>query len=197
MSDDITTQCLLFPGIFRKPVVAQFDQREGSSDGGALLLKAANQHYRLVEELTACLRDEREDGKVDHTLQDLVAQRVFSIACGYADANDASLLASDPIYKLLLDRDPLEGRDLASQPTVSRFENAVGVKELYGMGETLARSVIRRHAKRLPGKSAKELRTDTQSPPRSSALVLPPCGSHGTGACPAMPAGIGDALQAL
>jgi len=45
MSEDSTTQCLLFPGIFRKPVVAQFDQREGSSDGGALLLKAADRHY--------------------------------------------------------------------------------------------------------------------------------------------------------
>jgi len=50
MSDDSTTECLLFPEIFLKPVVAQFDQREGSSDGGALLLKAADGHYRLVEE---------------------------------------------------------------------------------------------------------------------------------------------------
>src|SRR5258705_11120660 len=48
MSEDSTTQCLLFPGFFRKPVVAQFDQREGSSDGGALLLKAADRHYGLV-----------------------------------------------------------------------------------------------------------------------------------------------------
>ncbi len=149
MSDDSTTQCLLFPGIFRKPVVAQFDQREGSSDGGALLLKAADGHYRLVEELTACLQDQRQAGKVDHTLRDLVAQRVFSIACGYPDGNDSARLGSDPIHKLLLGRDPMEGLDLASQPTVSRFENAVGVKELYRMGETLARSVIRRHAKRL------------------------------------------------
>jgi hypothetical protein len=149
MSDDSTTECLLFPEIFLKPVIAQFDQREGSSDGGALLLKAANQHYRLVEELTACLRDERQAGKVDHTLQDLVAQRVFSIACGYPDGNDSARLGSDPIHKLLLGRDPIEGLDLASQPTVSGFENAVGVKELYRMGETLAQSVIRRHAKRL------------------------------------------------
>src|ERR1700719_57215 len=149
MSDDSTTECLLFPEIFLKPVVAQFDQREGSSDGGALLLKAANQHYRLVEELTACLRDERQAGKVDHTLQDLVAQRVFSIACGYPDGNDSARLGGDPIHKLLLGRDPKEGLDLASQPTVSRFENAVGVKELYRMGETLARSVIRRHGQRL------------------------------------------------
>jgi len=149
VSDDSTTQCWLFPGIFRKPVVAQCDQREGSSDGGALLLKAADRRYGLLEELSACLRDTRQAGKVDHALPELVAQRVFSIACGYPDANDSARLASDPIHKLLLDRDPVDGLDLASQPTLSRFENGVGVKELYRMGEALARSVLRRHAKRL------------------------------------------------
>ena len=77
MSDDSTTQCLLFPGIFRKPIVAQFDQREGSSDGGALLLKAADRHYGLVAGLSSCLRDDRQAGKVDHSLRELVAQRVF------------------------------------------------------------------------------------------------------------------------
>src|SRR5271167_3599370 len=149
MSDDSTTQCLLFPGFFRKPVVARFDQREGSSDGGALLLKAADRHYGLVTGLASCLRDERQGGKVDHSLRELVAQRVFSIACGYPDANDSARLSEDPIHKLLLDRDPIEGRALASQPTLSRFENGVGVKELYRSGEFLAESVIRRHAKRL------------------------------------------------
>ena len=149
MSDDNTTQCLLFPEIFRKPIVAQFDQREGSSDGGALLLKAADRRYGLLDELSACLRDQRQAAKVDHSLRELLAQRVFSIACGYPDANDSARLSSDPIHKLLLDRDPVEGQDLASQPTLSRFENGVGVKELYRMSEALARSVIRRHAKRL------------------------------------------------
>jgi Transposase DDE domain group 1 len=149
MSDDSTTQCWLFPGIFRKPVVTQFDQREGSSDGGALLLKAAERHYGLVAGLSSCLRDDRQAGKVDHSLRELVAQRVFSIACGYPDANDSARLSEDPIHKLLLDRAPIEGRDLASQPTLSRFENGVGVKELYRAGEFLAESVIRRHAKRL------------------------------------------------
>jgi Transposase DDE domain group 1 len=149
MSEDNTTQCLLFPGIFRKPIVAEFDQREGSSDGGALLLKAADRRYGLLDELSACLRDQRQAAKVDHSLRELLAQRVFSIACGYPDANDSARLSSDPIHKLLLDRDPVEGQDLASQPTLSRFENGVGVKELYRMGKALARSVIRRHAKRL------------------------------------------------
>jgi Transposase DDE domain group 1 len=149
MSEDSTTQCLLFPGIFRKPVVAQFDQREGSSDGGALLLKAADRHYDLVAGLASCLRDERQAGKVDHSLRELVGQRVFSMACGYPDANDSARLSEDPIHKLLLDRDPIEGRDLASQSTLSRFENGVGVKALYRAGEFLAESVIRRHAERL------------------------------------------------
>ena len=149
MSEDSTTQCLLFPEIFCKPVVAQFDQREGSSDGGALLLKAADRRYGLVDGLSSCLRDERQAGKVDHSVRELVGQRVFSIACGYPDANDSARLSEDPIHKLLLDRDPIEGRDLASQPTLSRFENAVGVKELYRAGEFLAESVIRRHARRL------------------------------------------------
>src|SRR5437016_4591989 len=121
MSDDSTTQCLLFPGIFRKPIVAQFDQREGSSDGGALLLKAADRHYDLVAGLSSCLRDERQAGKVDHSLRELVAQRVFSIACGYPDANDSARLSGDPIHKLLLDRYPTERRDLASQPTLPRL----------------------------------------------------------------------------
>src|SRR5205807_2301616 len=149
MSDDSTTQRLLFPGVSHKAVIARFDQREGSSDGGALLLKAADRHYGLVAGLASCLREERQAGKVDHSLRELVGQRVFSIACGYADTNDSARLAGDPIYKLLLDRDPVEGRDLASQPTLSRFENRVGIKELYGWGEFLADSVIRRHAKRL------------------------------------------------
>src|ERR1022692_2214870 len=149
MSGDSTTQCLLFPGIFHKPVVAQFDQREGSSDGGALLLKAADRRYDLVAGRPSCLRDERQAGKVDHSLRELVGQRVFSMACGYPDANDSARLSEDPIHKLLLDREPIEGRDLASQPTLSRFENEVGVKELYRSGEFLAESVIRRHAKRL------------------------------------------------
>src|SRR5260370_18021748 len=90
MSEDSTTQCLLFPGIFRKPVVAQFDQREGSSDGGALLLKAADRHYDLVAGLASCLRDERQAGKVDHSLHAVVAQRVVSIACGYPHATDSA-----------------------------------------------------------------------------------------------------------
>jgi hypothetical protein len=143
----------LFPEIFTKSIVMRFDHRQGSSDGGAILLKAADRRYGLVDGLAGCLRDERQAGKVDHSLRELLAQRVFSIACGYPDANDSARLATDPIHKMLLDRDPVAGRDLASQPTLSRFENAVGPKQLYRLGETLAASVIQRHAERLRGRA--------------------------------------------
>ena len=153
MTEHSTTECLLFPDIFPKPVMVEFDQREGSSDGGAVLLKAADRRYGLTERMVAGLRDERQAGKIDHQLTELLRQRVYGIACGYPDANDADRLASDPIHKLLLGRDPIEGRDLASQPTLSRFENAVDRKELYRMAEALADSVMERHARRLHGRA--------------------------------------------
>jgi hypothetical protein len=134
----------MFPELFGKALVAQFDQPHGSSDGGAVLLKACDERLRLTERIAACFRDERQPGKITHTLHDLIRQRVFAIACGYADCNDAARLADDPIHKLLVDRDALDGAALASQPTLSRFENAVGPKVLYRMGETLADAVIKR-----------------------------------------------------
>jgi hypothetical protein len=149
--DFTTTQCLLFPEIFAKPVVLQFDQRQGSSDGGAVLLKAADRRYGLIGALAGCLRDQRQAGKVDHPLKELLAKRVFSIARGYPDANDSARLGADPVHKMLPDRDPVTGLDLASQPTLSRFENAVGAKDLYRIGEALAERVIERHAQRLRG----------------------------------------------
>jgi hypothetical protein len=144
---------LLFPDIFDRPVVAKFDERQGSSDGGAVLLKAADRRLGLTAALAACLRDERQPGKVRHELQELLTQRIMAIACGYEDTNDAARLASDPIHKLLVGRDPVKGEDLASQPTLSRFENAPDRKELFRMTEALADSVIERQRKRLHGRA--------------------------------------------
>jgi len=153
LTENSTTQCLLFPNIFPKPVVAQFDQRHGSSDGGAILLKAADRQIQLTQALAACLKDERQPGKVDHAVEELLAQRIFGMACGYADANDAARLAADPVHKMLLGRDPVEGQDLASQPTLCRFENAPDRKQLYRIGEALADRVIARHRRRLHGRA--------------------------------------------
>jgi len=153
LSNHPTTQCVIFPELFSKPVVAQFDQRHSSSDGGAVLLKAADNRLRLTERLAECVDDRRDPAKITHEISELVRQRIFAMACGYADCNDAARLADDPIHKLLVGRDPIEGEALASQPTLSRFENNVTRKELYRMGDALARGVIERHRKRLRGKA--------------------------------------------
>jgi len=136
-----------------QPVIAKFDQAHASSDGGALLLKALDDRLGLTARLTASLTDRRQPGQVQHELIELVRQRVFGIACGYADCNDAARLAEDPVHKLLLDRDPLTGLALASQPTLSRFENAVGWQELYLAGVALADLVVTHHQARLKGRA--------------------------------------------
>jgi hypothetical protein len=141
-----------FQGL-RQPVVARFDQPHASSDGGALLLKALDDRLGVTERLARSLRDPRQPGKIDHDLIELVRQRVYGIACGYADCNDAARLAQDPVHKLLLERDPLTGPDLASQATLSRFENAVGRQELYLASVGLADLVIEHHRERLGGRA--------------------------------------------
>ena len=148
---DAVSQTVLFPDLFDKPLVATFDQQHASSDGGAVLLKAAERQYGLIDGFAECLVDDRQPGKVRHTLADLLGQRIFGIACGHPDGNDGDRLADDPIHKLLLGRDPITGDALASQPTISRFENDVGSQELYAMGQELALSVIERHQRRRRG----------------------------------------------
>jgi hypothetical protein len=149
---DSTTQTVLFPDLSGKQVVATFDQEHSSSDGGALLLKAVDDRLELSERLAACIDDPRQPGKVRHELQELLRQRMFAIACGYPDGNDAARLADDPIHKLLVERDPVTGDALASQPTLSRFENTPRRTDLYRMADALADVVIERHRCRLRGK---------------------------------------------
>ena len=84
----------------RKPVVAAFDMPHASSDGGAILLKGIDTQFGLTKRVAACLDDLRQPGKVQHQTLELLRQRVFGLACGYADCNDAARLADDAIHKL-------------------------------------------------------------------------------------------------
>lgn len=152
MRNDTTRHAVVFNDLFGKPVVARFDQPDSSSDGGALLLKACDERLGLTQALAGCLRDGRQQSKVEHSFHDLVRQRVFGMACGYEDCNDAARLSEDPVHKLLVGRDPIKGAALASQSTLSRFENALDRKSLMRMGRALADSVIVRHRKRLRGR---------------------------------------------
>jgi len=91
------------------------DREAAGSDGGAILLKAAERRVGLTEAMADCLPDEREPGKVRHEMAELVQQRVCALACDYPDGNDAARLKKDPIHKMLVGQDPVEGEDLASQ----------------------------------------------------------------------------------
>jgi len=138
-----------------KPIVATFDMPHASSDGGAVLLKSLDTQVQLTKRLAGCLVDGRQPGKVQHQTLELLRQRVFGLACGYADCNDAARLADDAIHKLLVDRDPISGAALASQPTLSRFENAVGWEQLRDMAHVLADTVIETQRRRLKGRATR------------------------------------------
>jgi hypothetical protein len=138
---------------FDKRVVAKFDAEYASADGGAVLLKAVDGELGVTATVAGCLRDRRQCGKVQHDVLELVRQRVFGLVCGYADCNDAARLAHDPLHKLLLDRDPLAGPALASQATLSRFENAVGPLTLARLGHALADLVIEQQRLRRQGRA--------------------------------------------
>ena len=148
MRDSTTTPCVLFPELFDRPLTAMFDVPNASSDGGAVLLKAADRRLGLISRLSATLVDERQPGKVRHQMADLLGQRVYGLALGYEDANDAARLAGDPMHKLLLGRHPIVGDALASQPTLSRFETDVTRGELLRMSEALFETVLDRHRRR-------------------------------------------------
>lgn len=141
MTDDIESP-LHLPPLEDKAILVAFDGGRLSSDGGLILLSDPDDQIGLTRDLAAVLRDPRDPRRVDFTTHDLLKQRVFQIAAGYEDANDANTLRHDPIFKLLLGRLPESGTPLASQPTISRFENRVSRTELYRMARVLVNQFI-------------------------------------------------------
>ena len=122
-ADDILLPFAL-PSICQKKVTAAFDGGRISSDGGVLLLAGADRRLGLIDTLAAIIPDHRDPAQITHTIADILRARVFAIACGYPDADDLDDLRKDPAFKLACGRLPESGDDLASQPTMSRWENA-------------------------------------------------------------------------
>lgn len=137
----------MFDGVFGKPVVAVFDEASQSSDAGLVLLGALDRRLDLTRRLCEPLRDGRAVEKVEHGVHDLFRQRVYSIAAGYADCNDARTLRHDPVLRLLCDRDPIDGDALASQPTLSRFENSFAPRDIVRSSRNFEAESIARFAK--------------------------------------------------
>lgn len=136
---------LIFESLFNKEVVADFAGGRITSDAGGLLLRELDQRYRIAEHAARCLHDPREDHKIKHDLLTLVRQRLFAIALGYEDNNDAATLAKDPACKIMAGRAPESAADLASQPTLSRFENRVNAKDLRRLSDWLLKLYLKTH----------------------------------------------------
>jgi hypothetical protein len=137
-----STPLLAFPAVRNKPVAAEFDGGDLSSDAGVLLLRQAEQATGIVAALAAALPDARQPGKVKHAFKDLIAARVFAIGMGYEDANDLDTLRYDPALKLACERLPVTGDPLPSQPSFSRLENSIGKRDLIRASIALGRAIV-------------------------------------------------------
>lgn len=157
---ECSNQPVLFPEFFSKPVHVSFSREHLSSNGGAVLLAVRDRQLDLCESMVECMIDRRQEAKVDHQLLEQLRQRVMSIALGHADGNDAAKLREDPVLKLACDRDPVKGQSLASQPTLSRFENSINTRQLLDMGYEIAETVIAEQAKRRKGKKLRRIIID-------------------------------------
>src|SRR5579863_1672592 len=117
-----------FPAVQRKKITAGFDGGRISSDGGVMLLAQADRRLGIAERLARMIPDGRDQGRVTHLLPDILRARILAIACGYEDADDLDRLRTDPALKLACGHLPDSGRDLCSQPTMSRCENAPSLR---------------------------------------------------------------------
>jgi DDE family transposase len=129
MPDD-TIEAFGFPAVGRKKVAAAFDGGRITSDGGVMLLAAAERRLGIAQQLAALIADARNPLLVTHRVEDILRARMLAIACGYEDADDLDHLRTDPGFKLACGRLPDTGADLCSQPTVSRWENAPTLREV-------------------------------------------------------------------
>jgi len=129
-----TQLSLFFENISGKKVIADFNGGDVTSDGGALLLRSVEKRTGLIRSHCKVLSDNRDKRYTDHSLYEMISQRVYQISCGYEDANDSDILRHDPAFKSACNRLPLSGAALASQPTISRLENRVSRTDLYRLG---------------------------------------------------------------
>ena len=130
-------------------LAARFDAGRLTSDGGLPWLEVADRALGVCAALAACIPEWRR-GPVRHALDPLVRQRVFQIACGYADQDDADTLRRDPLLKLVCGRLPESGADLASQPTFSRLENAVDRRTIEALADALVTVYLRERGRQEP-----------------------------------------------
>ncbi len=142
-----TPEQLRFPPVAGLTVRGDFEGGALSSDFGPLLLRGVDRQIGLTECLAAAFQDQRHPSYLTHPLHDWFAQRLYQIACAYEDGNDANAWRTDPVFKLGLERLPLEATaDLASAPTLSRLENAATRQDIYRLAVAFVDQFIASYA---------------------------------------------------
>jgi len=137
-----SSAALSFPLLGSKAVQVDFIGGRLSSDGGLLLLAQLDRQLGLTERAAACLKDPRLSGRVRHSLLELLRQRVYQLAAGYEDCNDATTLREDPALKVAVGRAPHSGAPLASQPTLSRLEDTIAEEEVAALNALLVEQFL-------------------------------------------------------
>jgi Transposase DDE domain group 1 len=145
MDNSIPTQ-LRFPASAGFTIRAEFDGGAMSSDFGAILLRNTDLQIGLIARMVSAIHDTRHPSYIDHSMADLLRQRIFQTASGYADGNDANSLRRDPMFKLAAGRAPLDGDDLASSPTLSRLENSMSKRDIYRLAQSFVDAFIASYA---------------------------------------------------
>ncbi len=136
------TASLRFADVGPRPLEVDFLGGRRTSDGGLAWLAEADAALDLTAMLGAVIPDWRTR-RGRHDVPTLLAQRIYQIACGYEDQDDADHLRTDPLLKQVCGRLPLSGADLASQPTFSRLENAIGARTCYRLAQVLGAVYLR------------------------------------------------------
>ncbi len=137
-----TTLDLVFPAVIGKDVVSRNNGGDITSDAGLLLVSLADRKLGLTEAMSNSITDNRDQGKVSHSKLEMTRERIYAICQDYEDANDLDTLRHDPALKVACKRLPKTGDALASQPTISRFENMPKGKDQVRMAKSMAQRVI-------------------------------------------------------
>ena len=152
MTPEFNSSFLDFPMLGSREVLADFDGGDITSDGGALLLRKTEQLTAIIRQFAACFTDHRNPHLIEHTVEELIAQRVYALALGYEDLNDHDDLRRDPLLATVVGKgDPTgktrqrqrdRGKPLAGRSTLNRLElTPVGA----GEGSRYKKVVCRTH----------------------------------------------------
>lgn len=134
---------LQFSPLNRKKIEASFSGGAITSDGGLLLLREVDKRLKLTKTLSKVIRDDRHASYVDHSVEDMLKQRVYAIAAGYEDVNDHDDLRKDICFQTAVGREV----SLASSSTLSRFENSADRRSLVDLSKLLVEQFIKRYKK--------------------------------------------------